>query len=82
MKKVFIVVILALEATSYLVVLSCMKTYLMKRFYVDDTYAFKKEREIKDRCYVFCFIFCVVENGVKRELDNGTRLQEASKIPK
>jgi hypothetical protein len=54
----------------------------MKRFYVDDNYAFKKERKIRDKCYVFCFIFCVVENGVKRELDNGTRLQEASKIPK
>jgi hypothetical protein len=73
---------LVLETTSYLVVLSCMKTYLMKRFYVDDNYVFNKEQEIKDRCYVFCFILCVVENSVKRELDNGMRLQEVSKIPR
>ncbi len=55
---------------------------MMKRFYVDDNYAFKKEQEVRDKCYVFCFIFCVVENGVKRELDSGAMLQEVSKIPR
>jgi hypothetical protein len=59
-----------------------MRTYMMKRFYVDDNYAFKKEQEVRDKCYVFCFIFCVVENGVKRELDSGAMLQEVSKIPR
>jgi hypothetical protein len=73
---------LVLETTSYLVILSCMRTYLMKRFYVDDNYGFKKERKINDKCYVFFLIFCVVENGVKKELHSGVRLQEVSKIPK
>jgi len=29
----------------------------------------------------FCFIFYVVENGVRRDLDNGMRLQESLRIP-
>jgi hypothetical protein len=47
-KRVFIVVILALKIISYFVVLSCMRACLMKRFYVDDNYVFKKEQKIKD----------------------------------
>lgn len=30
----------------------------------------------------FCFIFFVVENGVRRELGSGRRLQELLRIPK
>jgi len=41
-KSMFTVVILALETISYLVVLSCMKACLMKRFYVDDNYVIKE----------------------------------------
>ncbi len=48
MKGVFIVVILASKITSYLVILSCTTTSLMRRFYVDDNYAFKKELKIRD----------------------------------
>ncbi len=29
----------------------------------------------------FCFIFYVVENGVRMELDNGMKLQESLRIP-
>jgi hypothetical protein len=34
------------------------------RFFVNDYYAFKKERKIRDQCYVLCFLLCVVDNGV------------------
>ncbi len=77
MKRVFIVVILAWETTSYLVVLSCTTTCLMRRFYVDDNYAFKKERKIRD--YRF---FLVVENCARRELNSGMKLQKVSRIPR
>jgi len=53
-KRVFIVVILALETTFYLVVLSCMRACLMKRFYVDDNYDCKKEQKVRDKCFFFC----------------------------
>ncbi len=43
MKRVFTVVMLALETTSYLVILSCTSECLMRRFYVDDNnYGFKE----------------------------------------
>ncbi len=44
MKRVFIVVILALKIISYFVVLLCMRAHLMKRFYVDDNYVFKEQK--------------------------------------
>jgi hypothetical protein len=30
----------------------------------------------------FCFIFYVVENGARRELNNGVRLQKVLRIPR
>jgi hypothetical protein len=30
----------------------------------------------------FCFIFCKVEDCVKRELNSGVKLQKVSRIPK
>jgi hypothetical protein len=73
---------LAPETTFYLVVLSCTKTCLMKRFYVDDNYDCKKEQNVRFKFIFFCFFLCVVENDVRKELDNGLRLQEVSKIPR
>jgi hypothetical protein len=31
---------------------------------------------------IFCFIFSTVDNGVRRELESGTRLQKLLRIPK
>jgi hypothetical protein len=47
-KRVFTIVVLVPKTTSYLVVLSCRRACLMKRFYVDDNYAFKKEQKVRD----------------------------------
>ncbi len=38
------------------------------------TMLLRRSKRVKDWCYVFKKKNCVVENGVKRELDNGTRL--------
>jgi len=65
------------KPTFYLVVLSCIGAHLIGRFFANDYFAFKKDQKIGDQCYVFCFLLCVVENGVS----DGVGLQEALGIP-
>ncbi len=43
MKKVFIVVVLELETTFYLIILLCIGAHMMGRFSVDDNNVFNKE---------------------------------------
>jgi len=42
----------------------------------------RKSKMLGLNVFFFFFFFCVVENDVRKELDNGLRLQEVSKIPR
>jgi hypothetical protein len=62
-KRVFSIIVLALETTFYLVVLLCTVLLLMGEFYVDDKYPLRKSESLGIEVMFFCLLFCVVKNG-------------------